>query len=224
MGCILNKNMTTRNHSLVNDEYYHIYNRGNSKQKIFIDEQDHRVFQQYLYIMNMEQRITSREVGEASYSYTKDKELVHIGAYCLMPNHFHILLSQKSEEGVSKFMLKLSTAYSMYFNKKYKHSGSLYEGTFKSKHVDNDNYLKYLYSYIHLNPMKLKFPKWKEDLKLGKTVDLVQVTNYNFSSIGYYLGKDLTENKILETSHFPNYFHSKEKFLKEITSWIRLGE
>lgn len=224
--CIL-INMTTRTHLLVNDEYYHVYNRGNSKQIIFIDEQDYKVFQQFLYLMNMEQRITSREVGDASYSYVRDKELVHIGAYCIMPNHFHILLTQKEDNGVSKFMLKLSTAYAMYFNQKYKRTGSLYEGAFKSKHVNDDTYLKYLYSYIHLNPLKLVNSKWKDDIKLGKSIksnDLKYVTEYQYSSIGYYLKKDLIENMILNLSDFPNYFPTNERFLKEIISWIRLKD
>lgn len=216
--------MTTRTHLLINDEYYHIYNRGNSKQSIFLDEQDYRVFQFYLYIMNMERRITSREVGDVSYSYERETRLVDIGAYCLMPNHFHILLTQKSEKGASKFMLKLSTAYSMYFNQKYKRTGSLCEGVFKSKHIADDIYLKYLYSYIHINPLKLTSPDWKKNLKIGKSADLSKIMEYSFSSVGYYLGKDLIENKILETSSFPNYFPNKDRFLKEIISWVRLGD
>lgn len=219
--------MTKRIYPFVNDEYYHVYNRGNSKQIIFIDEQDYKVFQQFLYLMNMEQRITSREVGDASYSYVRDKELVHIGAYCIMPNHFHILLTQKEDNGVSKFLQKLSTAYVMYFNQKYKRTGGLFEGRFKSKHVSDDIYLKYLYSYIHLNPLKIINYNWKNDFKLDKSIknkDLKFVMAYQYSSIGFYLDKDLEENKILDNSSFPNYFPTKEKFLKEIVSWIKLGD
>ncbi len=216
--------MTTRNHSLVNDEYYHIYNRGNSQQIIFIDEQDYKVFQHFLYIMNMEKRVTSREVGDKPYTYQREKQLVHIGAYCLMPNHFHILLTQKYDQGISKFMLKLSTAYTMYFNSKYKRTGGLYEGSFKSKHIDNDTYMKYVYSYIHLNPLKLFSPKWKEDLRMRKRINIEPVTMYPFSSIGYYLDRDLKENKIIETSSFPEYFPSKESFMKEIRLWATLGD
>ncbi len=216
--------MATRNHSLVNDEYYHVYNRGNSKQIIFIDEQDHRMFQQLLYLMNMEKRITSREADSASYSHPRDKQLVHIGAYCIMPNHFHILLTQKAEKGISKFMLKISTAYAMYFNKKYKRTGGLYEGAFKSKHIIDDRYLKYLYSYIHLNPLKLHSSTWKEDIRSGKIIPFSAVSAYTFSSVGYYLERDLPENKILETSSFPGYFKNKEDFKKEVSTWFRLSE
>lgn len=216
--------MTTRNHKLVKDEYYHIYNRGNSKQIIFLDEQDYRVFQFYLYIMNMGKRITAREVGDASYSYERNKVLVDIGAYCLMPNHFHILLKQKEDAGISKFMLKLSTAYTMYFNQKYNRTGSLYEGTFKSKHINTDTYLKYLYSYIHLNPLKIISPNWKNDLKTGKHINAKKIIEYPYSSVGYYLNNDLIENKLIETSSFPNYFPNKNRFLKEILYWVNLED
>ncbi len=216
--------MSTRNHILSNDEYYHIYNRGNSKQLIFLDEQDYRVFQNFLYLMNMERRIVTRDAGDAVYTYPRDKELVHIGAYCLMPNHFHLLLVQKVDQGISKFMLKLSTAYTMYFNKKYKRSGGLYEGKFKSKHVDDDTYLRYLYSYIHLNPLKLVSQNWKEEARHGKFLEINTALKYRFSSVNYYLGNDVFENKILDTSSFPDYFANKEAFLKEITTWIKLGD
>ncbi len=214
--------MANRNHVLVTGEYYHIYNRGNSKQDIFLDKQDCIVFQQFLYSMNMEKRITTREVGSASYSYERDEPLVSIGAYCLMSNHIHILLVQEKENGISKFMQKLSTAYVMYFNKKYKRTGGLFEGTFKSKWAGEDTYLKYLYSYIHLNPLKLKNPLWKEDLKLGKNIDFRDVLEYPFSSSVDYTGTLRNENKILNRDNFPDYFPKKEDFIKEVTSWFRV--
>lgn len=189
--------MANRPHVLVTGEYYHIYNRGNSKQDIFLDTQDYIVFQQFLYLMNMEKRITSREIGSSSYSYERGEVLVSISAYCFMPNHIHILLKQEKENGISKFMQKLSTAYVMYFNKKYTRTGGLFEGTFKSKWVGEDTYLKYLYSYIHLNPLKLENSSWKEDLKLGKSINLEHLTKYTFSSSLDYCGVVRDENKIL---------------------------
>ena len=80
-----------------------------------------------------------------------------------MPNHFHILVKEKIENGISKFMGKLTTGYSMYFNKRYDRTGSLFQGVFKSVHADSDEYLKYLFAYIHLNPIKLINPEWKEN-------------------------------------------------------------
>jgi putative transposase len=195
-------------------EYYHIYNRGNSKQDIFLDTQDYIVFQQFLYLMNMEKRITSREIGHSTYSYERDEPLVSIGAYCLMSNHIHILLKQEKEKGISKFMQKLSTAYAMYFNKKYTRTGGLFEGAFKSKWVGGDVYLKYLYSYIHFNPMKMKSPSWKEDIKIGKKINTGFTLEYPFSSILDYLGVIRNENAILNKNAFPLYFSGREDFFE----------
>jgi len=77
--------------------------------------------------------------------------LVEIIVYCLNPNHYHIILRQVSEGGVSKFMLKLSSGYSSYFNKKNKRSGSLFQGRFKAVHIDSNEYLLYLSAYVNKN-------------------------------------------------------------------------
>src|SRR3989344_979129 len=157
--------MTIRKVDLVEGEYYHIYNRGNSKQNIFLDKEDYFRFISLLYISNTSESFNLYDLSRSSnfsvYEIDKTDILVHIGAFCLMPNHFHVLITQMEENGISKFMQKLSTAYSMYFNKKYKRTGCLFEGKFKSQHVDTDEYLKYLFSYIHLNPVKLIQEDWK---------------------------------------------------------------
>ncbi len=77
-------------------------------------------------------------------SLPRGNQLVSIGAYCLMSNHLHLLLREEEESGISLFMQKVSTAYTMYFNRKYKRTGSLFAGRFKAQHAGNDNYLKYL--------------------------------------------------------------------------------
>ena len=81
----------------------------------------------------------------------RGETLVDIGIYCLVPNHFHLLIKEKTENGISEFVKKVATGYSMYFNKKYERTGSLFEGPFKAKRIDTDEYLKYIFSYIHLN-------------------------------------------------------------------------
>ena len=89
----------------------------------------------------------------------RKETLVDIGAYCLMPNHFHLLIRETAEGNISRFMLKLQTGYPMYFNKKYQRTGALFEGKFKAKHITNDNHLKYLFAYLHLNPVKITDPQ-----------------------------------------------------------------
>ena len=153
--------MSLRKVPFVQGEYYHIYNRGNSKQKIFHDRQDCLHFLKLLYLSNSERSFVLREIKDI-YMINKGKDIVAIGAYCLMPNHFHLLITEKVEGGITKFMHKLSTGYSMYYNKKYARTGSLFEGKFHSSYIDRDQYLKYIFSYIHLNPVKLIDPMWKE--------------------------------------------------------------
>ena len=105
------------------DEYYHVYNRGVEKRTIFIDDVDHKRFMALLYLCNSQKNVhvqTLREEKQEVYSVDRGHTLVSIGAYCLMPNHFHVLCKEKEEGGISKFMGKLCTAYAMYFNKRYK--------------------------------------------------------------------------------------------------------
>ncbi|MBI4156051.1 MAG: transposase, partial [Candidatus Zambryskibacteria bacterium] len=151
--------MSLRKQSFAHGEFYHLYNRGTEKRIIFLEEKDYEHFLFLMYICNTSKNIELRNIGE---NFDRGEPIVDIGAYCLMPNHFHILVYEREEGGISKYMLKLLTSYSMYFNKKYDRTGKLYEGVFKSIHAGSDQYLKYLYSYIHLNPAKLKDKNWKE--------------------------------------------------------------
>lgn len=218
--------MSIRKIKLIGGEYYHIYNRGNSKQKIFQNEKDYQRFISLLYVSNMDENFDLSNLSRNSqfdvYQVKRKINLVDMGAYCLMPNHFHILLTEKTEGGISRFMQKLSTAYSMYYNRKYKRSGSLFEGKFKSQHVDNDNHLKYLFSYIHLNPVKLIQKNWKEKGIHDKNKALKFLKNYNYSSYQYFIGEKRIQDKILDLKPFPEYFPSVESFNKEIFEWLEL--
>ena len=145
-------NMALRKQSFAVDEYYHLYNRGTEKRKIFLDKNDYDYFLFLMYICNTIKSIKLRDTDE---NFDREETIVDIGAFCLIPNHFHILVREKIEGGISKYMLKLMTGYSMYFNKKKGRTGNLFQGKFKSEYIGNDNYLKYLFAYIHLNPVTL---------------------------------------------------------------------
>ncbi len=203
-------------------EFYHIYNRGNSKQKIFHDQQDYDRFLFLLFICNSGHRFNVFNLirDGSSYDAERGKNLVNIGVYCIMQNHFHILITETVEGGISRFMQKLSTAYVMYYNQKYKRTGSLFEGKFKAEHAVNDRYLKYLFSYIHLNPIKLLEPKWKElGIKSkGKAVNYLK--SYRYSSFEDYLAEDRAEAVILNKESFPGYFPTVKTFINEIFDWI----
>ncbi|HTH93545.1 MAG TPA: transposase [Candidatus Paceibacterota bacterium] len=211
--------MPTRKTLFSIGEYYHIYNRGNAKRTIFLYPEDYKYFVNLLYICNTEEPIIVRELSK---DFAPSKLLVDIGAYCLMPNHFHILIKEKAEGGISKFMRKVSTSYVMYFNRKYSLSGSLFEGKFKDRHVNSDQYLKYLYSYIHFNPLKLIDKYWKENAKHNKDKYLSYIKDYAYSSCKSYLAAE--EDWVLNKIPFPEYFVSRADYYEELLMWLSYGE
>jgi len=224
--------MSIRETNFTVGEYYHLYNRGNSKQNIFLDDGDKGRFLKLLYLCNSKERIdfkndiVKRKID--AWDFKKDKPIVNIGAWVLMPNHFHLYITQKTEArlpsggAITDFMHRVLTAYSKYFNAKYHRTGSLFEGKFKSVHISKDTQAKYLFSYIHLNPLKLIDSKWKE-LKVSDFIKLEKFLNsYKWSSYQDYLENIRPENKILNRIDFLNYFKSKKSFQKEIFEWIKI--
>jgi putative transposase len=211
------------------DEFYHIYNRGTDKRIIFKDEKDYQRFINLLYLLNnkdpLEYRLVTKKLNHYEiFNFKRGPRLVSIGAYCLMPNHFHLLIKEETENGISAFMLKILTGYSMYFNKKYKRTGSLFEGPFKATHLDSDDYLKYIYSYIHLNPIKLIDYDWKEKgiRNIAEAKDFL--SKYSHSSYWDSLGEGRPERKILNPESFPDYFLAKGSFEDEINDWLEISK
>ncbi len=215
--------MSIRKTTFVPNEYYHIYNRGNSKQKIFLSKKDYERFISLLYGVNTNERFNFFDMKKGGGIFSKQIEnpITSIGAYCLMPNHFHILIKPLSEEGLTKFMQKLSTAYSMYFNETHKRTGGLFEGKFKSQHITNDRQLKYIFSYIHLNPIKLIDSKWKENGIKNLKLSFEYLNTYSYSSFLDFNGQYRKEKVILKVSDFPKYFPSKHSFNQEIIEWLK---
>jgi REP element-mobilizing transposase RayT len=128
------------------DEIYHIYNRGNHKEQIFFDEQD------YLnYIKRLKLALGKENSSELKVR-PFPKNAFSILCYCLMPNHFHLMIKQNSDIGINQLMSKVGTSYAMYFNKKYNKVGNVFQDAFKAKIIDNDAYITYLSAYIHNNP------------------------------------------------------------------------
>lgn len=187
-------------------EFYHIYNRGNGKKDIFHDKKDYQRFVDLLIASNRKEKFNFADSvkGVSIYKLPNKEPLVAIGAYTPMSNHFHILLTPLVDSGVSLFMKKLGTAYAMYYNQKYRRTGSLFEGKFKAKHIDSDRYLKYMFSYIHLNISD----------------SLEDLLSYPYSSFLDYYGEIRVQNKIINKKLFPEYFPTKEDFIKEIGIWI----
>jgi len=203
------------------DEYYHIYNRGTDKRDIFLDSQDYERFLRILYLCNTNKPIVVRDIpiGE-TYGFNREETIVDIGAYCLMKNHFHLLMREKIEGGISLFMKKISTAYSMYFNSKYKRSGRLTEGVFKAVHSADDQQLQYLFAYIHLNPLKFLDPQWHTRETLNTTEIKQYLTDYPHSSFLDWIGRQRPENEIITTSSFPWSFQKETEFVDHLSVWF----
>lgn len=216
----------SRNLEFSDGEFYHIYSRGTEKRKIFLSVKDYERFLALIYLCNNTEVIHLSNYPKANlndlFNLKRANQLVDIGAYCLMPNHFHILIKERKKGGISIFMHKLLTAYTMYFNKKNKRSGSLFQGAFKAIHVKNDNYLKYLFAYIHLNPIKLIDKDWKKKGITNFIKAKLFLKNYPYSSYLDYIEKgDRTVSKILNTDTFPYYFEFKGDFTKEMDEWLK---
>jgi len=135
-------------------EHYHIYNRGVEKRNITMDWKDSERFLQSLELFN-----TIKPIGSIYNNSFKDNailrsstpKLVDIVAYCLNTNHYHLILTPLVENGIEKFMQKLGTGFTNYFNEKYKRSGGLFQGKFKSAHIDSNEYLLHVAAYVNLN-------------------------------------------------------------------------
>lgn len=164
----------------ISNSIYHIYNRGVEKRKIFMDEQDYKVFLNYLKeclsppldTESLKKDFTLKGVTFKGIpkQITNYGEEITLFAFCLMPNHVHILVKQKDKDSIKKFTKSIFTRYSMYFNKRYKRLGPLFQGTYKATNVINKDYLLDLTRYIHKNPLKF-------------TKDLVNA----YSSYAHYL-------------------------------------
>jgi len=187
-----------------------------------MDETDHERFVRLLYAANSTIPVhLSNYQGIALLKIPRGNLLAAVGAWCLMPNHFHLLLREVRENGISEFVHKLLTGYSMYFNTRYHRKGSLFEGTFSAKHLDRDPYLKYQYAYINLNPIGIIDKGWKEKkiTNLKKAEEFV--SSYMYSSHQDHAGIMRDEKIIISPKEFPSYFESGLDFRKMVEEWMR---
>ena len=215
----------------VKNSYYHIYNRGVEKRKIFKDEQDYGVFLSYLkeYLSPKDKKSLAERLADPATTYReKDKILkalrlnnfadkIALIAYCLMPNHFHFLLKQEEVQGIDAFMNSLATRYTLYFNRKYKRVGTLYQGVYKGVLVATDEQLLHLTRYIHRNPLILA----SQGLPL-------QILQTKPSSYPEYIGKRKTswvhQEKILPFFSKTNRKLSYQSFVSQENETERIKE
>lgn len=185
------------------DEYYHLYNRGNNKQKIFLDKRD---WVRFLFLVlyfqspstasfNNIGRPVSHFIKNSSFNVSQkivdkllENKYAELVAFALMENHFHLIVKENKKDGISRYMQRVLNSYTKYFNAKYGYSGHLFQGPFKSVHVKSNEQLLHLSAYIHRNPREIKEWKNKEE-------------EYFWSSYQDYIKKnrwgDLLQNQII---------------------------
>ncbi|MCK5021823.1 MAG: transposase [Candidatus Pacebacteria bacterium] len=159
-----------RKDSFIIGQYYHIYNRGTDKRIVFNNKWDLERFLKSIDEFNNEEPIGSIVENEYREFSAPRSKLVDIVCYCLNPNHYHLILTPLVENGIEKFMQKLGAGYTKYFNERYKRSGVLFQGRYKSIHIKSDEYLTYVGAYINLNNRvhQLSAPRSKSEDKNKK--------------------------------------------------------
>ncbi|OIO50861.1 hypothetical protein CO131_01220 [Candidatus Kaiserbacteria bacterium CG_4_9_14_3_um_filter_50_16] len=182
--------MAMRKTEFAIDEWYHCYNRGVDKRIVFEDKRDYYRFLEYLYLVNTKTPLHRADLGicdlEEILLLPRKDILVAIGGFCLMPNHFHLMLKEIIEDGITTFMQKLGTAYTMYFNSRYERMGNLFVKPFRSRHIDTDRYFQYLINYLHCNPAELYESEWKTGKINRPKVMIKKLIEYPYSSLGAY--------------------------------------
>ncbi|MGM0629389.1 MAG: transposase [Patescibacteria group bacterium] len=215
-------------------EYYHITLRRAGEEEMFLDESDHYRGIYSLFEFNSKSSVIIQKKrrnkrdgisGRGSPPTTYKEELVELVAFCFMPNHVHLLLTPVCENGVTLFISKFASGYPAYFKHRYeiKRKGHFFQDRFHSVHISNDDQLRVVFMYIHLNPVSLIFPKWKEGERIRAKEAFDFCANYKWSSFRDYLGEknfpSVTNRK------FMNDFMGGAKGCKEeAKNWLKHKE
>lgn len=217
-----------------NDSIYHVYNRGVDKRTIFTDNSDYFRFVHDLYEFNdtapaenlyykQAELQQSYEIGSHKIKRAKDRQrslLVNVLSFCLMPNHFHLLLRQRKNEGVQIFMQKLGIGYAKYFNTKHERSGTLFQGRFKAVLIDTQEYLNHISFYIHANPIELADHNWKKgELTRNKKEIMNFLESYRWSSYPDYIGKRNFPS-VTQRDFLTKYLNGPAEYKKQMFDWI----
>ncbi len=206
----------------------HVMNRGVDKRKIFMQQGDYFRFIHDLFEFN-----DTAPVNNLTYFFEKNPKdiarpyierkprelLVEILAFCLMPNHYHLLLKPRFDDGVTKFMKKLNMGYAKYFNEKYKRSGALFQGRYKSVAVVNEPHFIYLPYYIHLNPLDLVTPEWREQTLRNPEKAIKFLETYRWSSHLDYAGQKNFPS-VTQRNFLTECFGGPARYKPSIEQWL----
>ena len=169
-------------------ELFHLLNRGVEKRAVALDETDYVRFIHDLYAFNDKKPVDPNHRFKEFESAQERKPLVAIHAYCVMPDHYHLLVSEIEEAGISIFMRKLNMGYAKYFNEKYNRSGVLWQGTFRKVTIQRDAHFLYIPFYIHLNALDMAMPEWRDGNVKSVDKALKYLSEYRWSSYLDYIG------------------------------------
>jgi len=201
--------MPYRTVPFVNNEFYHLYNRGLEKSNIFNTARDYSRFLEALFYYQISNPKPKFSLYRQSKIFPIDpsKKIVEIVCYCLMPNHFHLLVKQSKDGGISEFMRRFIHSYTKYRNVKYNMQRPTFQGIFKAVRVETDEQLIHLSRYIHLNPLVSLLVK---DLRL-----------YPWSSYPAYIGQ-ASEDRLAK-AEILNFFKSPEDYQKFVLDQADYG-
>jgi|SRR3989344_1359144 len=207
-------------------EFYHVLNRGVDKRNIFLNDKDHLRFVHDLFEFNdtanavaVNYYAQSTDVGRPKVG-RKRELLVYLHCFCLMPNHYHLLLSPARDNGIPLFMKKLNGGYAKYFNEKYKRIGALFQGKYKSVSIQRDAHFLHIPFYIHFNPLDLIMPEWRQNkLKNIKKAEQY-LESYRWSSHSDYLGHK-NFSSVTQRNSLSKFFENKQEYKNKTREMLR---
>ena len=166
---------------------WHVFNRGVGRMNVFVDIDDY-----YFFLRRMKEALYPETINEAGRKYIPKKfpsDAFHLLLYCLMPNHFHLVVQQMTDLSIAELMSKVCTSYSMYFNKKYGRVGGVWQDQFKAVMVESNEQLIYLAWYIHMNPIKAGLVKTLKKYPFSSYLDYVAERNGKLCDKNLILGQ-----------------------------------
>jgi len=203
-----NKNMPLRKVPFINEEFYHVYNRGVNRRKIFLKERDYTKFIQtaeyYSFInhrIKFSEYLSLTPQAQADYFNKLSQKAIEIISFVLMPNHFHFLIKQTDEKGITNFMRIFENSYTKYFNLKHGRVGHLFQGQFKAVRIETNEQLLHISRYIHLNPLTSLVVKSTSELE-----------EYPWSSYPSYLTSNNSNSRLLNIQPILDQFESNKKY------------
>jgi len=218
-----------RNIEIESGEYYHVYNRGVERRRVFLKPEHFERFYQSLAMFN---DVSYKHHGcqtfkESVESYrslgTVERRFVDIVAFALIPNHFHFLLRQKEDGGIAKFLQKVQQGYTRFFNLSHGRTGCLFSSSYQAEHIDSDSHFEHMVRYIHLNPLDVGGLPWRLDDEKKTTYSEVidYLSTYPWSSHHVYLsGKQ--SFPVVDLEHVNWLCNTPSDYERYLASWFDL--